>query len=177
MPTSCQWCEHYFVSCDLERTEVSPSHYGIRDHTLPFPKSIRWLDCVAQGWRDFFNFAQWFGGKTGAVIWILCSNIPLVVIFRPGMKEDTYYVRLNVDGEDVPIVNHCRYPTDWMCRFQVRTQTLSCKGLYRVWANFGPPKLLSNFWEIVGINLKYRMFNTSWNMTLFKICTWFRYMT
>ena len=51
------------------------------------------------------------------------------------------------------------------------------KGLYRVWVNFGPPKLLSNFWEIFGIILKYRMFNTSWNMTLFKICTWFRYMT
>ena len=42
------------------------------------------------------------------------------------------------------------------------------KGLYRVWANFGPPKLLSNFWDIVGILLKYRMFNTSWKMTLFK---------
>ena len=51
------------------------------------------------------------------------------------------------------------------------------KGLYRVLANFGPLKLLSNFWEIVGIILKYRMFNTSWNMTLFKICTWFRYIT
>ena len=33
------------------------------------------------------------------------------------------------------------------------------KGLYRVWANFGPQKLLSSFGEIVGIILKYRMCN------------------
>ena len=47
--------------------------------------------------------------------------------------------------------------------FHVPTASVvnSCKGLYRVLANFGPPKLLSNFWEIVGIILKYRMFNTS----------------
>lgn len=36
------------------------------------------------------------------------------------MRADYYYVRLNVDGEDVPIVNHCRYATDPRCRFQVR---------------------------------------------------------
>ena len=67
------------------------------------------------------------------------------------------------------------YLSDYSRKF--RRKGLSVKGLYRVWANFGPQKSLSNFWENVGIILKYRMFNTSWNMTLFKICTWFRYMT
>lgn len=40
------------------------------------------------------------------------------------MKADYYYVRLNVDGEDVPIVNHCRYATDYKCRFQVSNRSM-----------------------------------------------------
>lgn len=40
------------------------------------------------------------------------------------MKADYYYVRLNVDGEDVPIVNHCRYATDYRCRFQVSNRSM-----------------------------------------------------
>ena len=44
-------------------------------------------------------------------------------------------------------------------------------------SQFWPPKItikfLGNSWN----NFKYRMCNTSWNMTLYKISTWFRYMT
>lgn len=42
------------------------------------------------------------------------------MFFRPGMKDDTYYVRLTVDGKKVPENKHCGSATSSKCRFRVR---------------------------------------------------------
>lgn len=57
---------------------------------------------------------------------------------KPGMRADYYYVRLNVDGEDVPIVNHCRYATDPRCRFQV--EAYNTPTITSVEPSSGPPQ-------------------------------------
>lgn len=52
---------------------------------------------------------------------MICILIQLwFVFFRPGMKDDTYYVRLTVDGKKVPENKHCGSATSSKCRFRVR---------------------------------------------------------
>ncbi|XP_061168814.1 fibrocystin-L-like [Saccostrea echinata] len=56
----------------------------------------------------------------------------------PGMKQDNYYVRLNVDGKDVPVNSHCRYPTDWRCRVTIRSHNTPT--ITSVEPSSGPPE-------------------------------------
>ncbi|KAK3107032.1 hypothetical protein FSP39_005622 [Pinctada imbricata] len=53
----------------------------------------------------------------------------IITCYTPAnMVEDYYYVRVNVDGRDVPIENHCRWATDSNCRFRAhwgRTPTIT----------------------------------------------------
>lgn len=47
-------------------------------------------------------------------------NLIMICFLRPGMKDDTYYVRLTVDGKKVPENKHCGSATSSKCRFRVR---------------------------------------------------------
>lgn len=50
----------------------------------------------------------------------------MICFFRPGMKDDTYYVRLTVDGKKVPENKHCGSATSSKCRFRVRVCEITC---------------------------------------------------
>lgn len=51
----------------------------------------------------------------------------MICVFRPGMKDDTYYVRLTVDGKKVPENKHCGSATSSKCRFRVRVCEITCQ--------------------------------------------------
>ncbi|XP_062574409.1 fibrocystin-L-like [Saccostrea cucullata] len=56
----------------------------------------------------------------------------------PGMKEDNYYVRLNVDGNDIPVGDHCRSASDWRCRVTIRSHNTPT--ITSVEPRSGPPE-------------------------------------
>lgn len=55
-------------------------------------------------------------------------NLIMICFFRPGMKDDTYYVRLTVDGKKVPENKHCGSATSSKCRFRVRVCEITYVG-------------------------------------------------